>query len=69
MRSDCDAVQPAHVKLWPHLDFFECVERSWWIGSLCDFIVLSELSVDFVFYWFVCELVYVCLDQSVVVCV
>lgn len=28
MRSNCDKVQPADVKLWSHLDFFECVERS-----------------------------------------
>ena len=65
MRRDCDAVQPAHGKLWPHLDFFECVERSWWSGALCDFLVSCDLCVDLSFDCFVCELVYVCLDQCV----
>ena len=36
-------------------------------GALCDFVVSSELCVDFVFDWFVCELVCVCV--CVCVCV
>ena len=36
-------------------------------AALCDFLVSSELCVDFVFDWFVCELVCVCV--CVCVCV
>ena len=65
MRRDCDTVQPAHVKLWPHLDFFECVERSCWSGALCDLVVFCYLCVDFIFDLFVCEHENVWLDQCV----
>ena len=65
MRRDCDAVQPAHVKLWPHLDFFECVERSCWSGAFCDLVVFCYLCVDFIFDLFVCEYENVWLDQCV----
>ena len=34
-------------------------------GALCDFVVSSELCVDFVFDWFVCELVCVCVHLCV----
>ena len=40
-------------------------------AALCDFLVSSELCVDFVFDWFVCELVcvcvFVCVSRSVCV--
>ena len=40
-------------------------------GALFDFVVSSELCVDFVFDWFVCELVcvcvFVCVSRSVCV--
>ena len=40
-------------------------------GALCNFVVSSELCVDFVFDWFVCELVcvcvFVCVSRSVCV--
>ena len=50
MRRDCEALQATDVKLWPGLNFFECIERR--CGVVPSATLLYLVSCVWL-YWFV----------------